>query len=192
MHYTSVDSNFFIAIQCNLQSMHYALYIRWLQLFHCDTKHYVLYIRWLQLFHHNTMHYVLYISWLQHFHCNTMHSTINALWIIRSLTQPFLGQSLCIKHLMTQSFSFNAFYINWIHPLPQATRPGSFLILLEKKMSFLVEIEEKKYLETGTDGKSMDWRFLGFTITKTKQVDILLQPLFPLLDVLASDTSLLD
>ena len=43
-------------------------------------------------------------------------------------------------------------------------------------MSFLVEIEEKKYLETGTDGKSMDWRFLGFTITKTKQVDI--APLF--------------
>ena len=63
-------------------------------------------------------------------------------------------------------------------------------------MSFLVEIEEKKYLETGRDGKSMDWRFLGFTITKTKQVDILLllllQPLFLLLDVLAGDTSLLD
>ena len=33
MYYTSADSNIFIAIQCTLQSMHYGLYVRWVNLF---------------------------------------------------------------------------------------------------------------------------------------------------------------
>ena len=60
---------------------HYALYIPWLQPFHCNTMHYALYIPWLQLFHRHTMHYVLYIRSVQLFHSNTINALHCGLYI---------------------------------------------------------------------------------------------------------------
>ena len=127
--------------------MHYALYIPWLQLFHRHTMHYVLYIRWLQLFHHNTMHYVLYISWLQHFHCNTMHSTINALWIIRSLSQPFLGAII-----MHQTSDDTKLFIQCIlYQLNSSLTPGNPSWVISDS------IGEENVIFSGDRGEKVPW-----------------------------------
>ena len=124
-----------------------------------------------------SMHCGLYIRWLNLFGAIIMHQTSDD---IKLFIQ-------CILHQLNSSHTPGN---------PSRVISESFG---EENVIFSGDRGEKvpwNRHRLDEDGKSMDWRFLGFTITKTKQVDILLllllQPLFPLLDVQASDTSLLD
>ena len=111
---------------------HYALYIPWLQPFHCNTMHYTLYIPWLQLFHRHTMHYVLYIRSVQLFHSNT----INALWIIHSLTQPFWGNHYASNIWWHKAFHLMHFTSIWFIPYSSQPVLGHFGFYWRRKCHF--------------------------------------------------------